>query len=278
LEDADLVRRLRKRAALRRIPEPIVTSPRRYLEEGRWTGWLRNTAIICLYLAGASPGRLARFHRPRRPNPRRILLVFGKAPIPGKVKTRLAAEVGADYAAEVYRALGRKVVDQLRGGAFRMVICFDPPEARQAMEEWLGRNGVEYRAQAQGDLGARLKKAIRDAFLEADRVVVVGTDAPGVDRELVEEAFRRLQGKDVVLGPSKDGGYYLLGLSEPAPELFEGIPWSTEGVLQATRERATLLGLREHTLATLADVDTLDDLRALRLELAPSPLPSSLLK
>ena len=113
-----------------------------------------------------------------------------------------------------------------------------------------------------GDLGRRLTAAFQEAFREGTHVVVVGTDAPGVRRSVVEDAFQRLEQGDLVLGPATDGGYYLLGLSRPAPELFQDIPWSTDGVLEATRSKGRALGLREETLGILPDIDTLEDLRS----------------
>jgi rSAM/selenodomain-associated transferase 2/rSAM/selenodomain-associated transferase 1 len=274
MEDLEMVRLLRKHAGVQRIPAPLPTSPRRYREEGRWRGWLRNTALVTLYLVGVSPKSLVRFYQARRQDARRpnpgtrprkpILLVFAKDPVPGQVKTRLAAEVGPDEAARIYRSLGRRVVDQVREGPYRTVVFYDPPEAGAAVEEWLGGRGLELRPQAPGDLGDRLESAFRWAFREAERVVVVGTDAPDVDSEQAEAALHALEAADLVLGPALDGGYYLLGLRRPAPELFQGIPWSTPEVLGATRARARELGLTEMLLPALRDVDTLEDL--MRLE------------
>jgi uncharacterized protein len=263
-----------ERARVQRIPAPLPTSPRRYREGGRWRGWLRNTALVTLYLAGVSPGALVRFYQTRsqddgRPDPaatprKPILLVFAKDPVPGRVKTRLAAEVGPDEAARIYRSLGRSVVDQIRGGPYRTVVCFDPPDARTAVEEWLGTHGVEFHPQSPGNLGDRLEAAFGWALEESDRVLVIGTDAPGVDAKEMEAALRTLEEADLVLGPALDGGYYLLGLRNPAPELFRGIPWSTAKVLEATRARARELGLEEVLLPPLRDVDTREDL--MRLE------------
>jgi rSAM/selenodomain-associated transferase 2/rSAM/selenodomain-associated transferase 1 len=267
MEDLEMVRILRRAGRVQRLPARLPTSPRRYREEGRWKGWLRNSALVTLYLAGISPMALARFYPGRSPasgtlptgSP--ILMVFAKEPVPGRVKTRLAAEVGPEEAALIYRELGRRVVDQVREGPYRTVVFYDPPEAGAAVEEWLGGRGIELRPQAPGDLGDRLGSAFRWAFREAERVVVVGTDAPDVDSEQAEAALQALEAADLVLGPALDGGYYLLGLRRHAPELFQGIPWSTPEVLGATRTRARELGLTETLLPALRDVDTLEDWR-----------------
>jgi len=96
----------------------------------------------------------------------------------------------------------------------------------------------------------------------ARRVAIVGTDVPSCGREHVAEAFRSLDAHDVVLGPTNDGGYYLIALDRPRPALFQSIPWSTASVLPATVERAGVLGLGVRMLDPLRDIDTLDDVRA----------------
>ncbi|MGW8265106.1 MAG: TIGR04283 family arsenosugar biosynthesis glycosyltransferase [Longimicrobiales bacterium] len=292
MEDVEILRSLKKEGRWRRMREPILASPRRYQVEGRWRGWFRNTALITLHLAGVAPARLAAFYPPaggpevpdgssRNPpgesthlrgtrtttardplQAERILLIFAKEPRPGHVKTRLAAEIGAEEAARIYRQLGKSVVDQLRHGPYTPIVFFDPPEARKQVIRWLGSEGLEFLPQVPGDLGSRLKAAFREGFRRGEKVVVVGTDAPEVDSEAVRNAFRQLAEADLVLGPAVDGGYYLLGLKSAAPELFHDIPWSTPEVLGATLDRAGSLGLRIATLPPLSDVDTAEDLRA----------------
>jgi rSAM/selenodomain-associated transferase 1 len=189
--------------------------------------------------------------------------VFAKDPVPGRVKTRLAAVVGDRKAARIYRDMARGIVNGLRGGAFRVRVCFDPPGNEAAVKAWMDPGNLEFQPQVSGDLGIRLESAIRRGLEEAEAVMVIGTDAPGVDRCLVEEAFAELAHSDLVLGPTEDGGYYLLGLKEPTPSLFRDIPWSTAGVLHATRNRAEALGLVIRELPLLRDVDTVEDLEVL---------------
>jgi rSAM/selenodomain-associated transferase 1 len=264
MEDLEILKTLRKRGRWRKIPEPVLTSPRRYQGEGRWRGWLRNTALITLHLAGVPPERLVAFY-PARPlaSPERTLLVFAKEPRAGRVKTRLAAEIGAGEAARIYREMGRRIVDQLRDGPYRTIVFFDPPGAGPEVMEWLGPEGLEFLPQAPGDLGSRLEAAFREGFRRGKLVAVVGTDAPDVDSEVVKNAFRKLSETDLVLGPATDGGYYLLGLKSEAGELFQDIPWSTPAVLTTTVERAEAMGLSIATLPALSDVDTAEDLKAL---------------
>ncbi len=193
-----------------------------------------------------------------------VLGVFVKAPVAGRVKTRLAAEVGAHRAAKIYRDLGRRVVSACAGSGHDTMVWFAPAEARPAVRDWLKGLGVAaFRAQVSGALGARLAAAFRRHFHEgARRVIMIGSDCPGVDAGLVSRALAELDEHDLVLGAAHDGGYYLIGLRAPVPQLFRGIAWSTEAVLGQTLARARQLGLNTVLLPTLRDVDTASDARA----------------
>jgi rSAM/selenodomain-associated transferase 1 len=204
-----------------------------------------------------------------------VLLVFVKDPRPGAVKTRLAARLGHERAAAVYRALAEEGIRRTapRGDEYERVFVFDPPEARAAVEAWLP--GSALAPQAAGDLGARMSAAFHDAFARgARRVALIGTDVPWVSRDDVLDALLSLDRDDVAIGPATDGGYYLLALGRPEPELFRDVPWSTAEVLARTLERAAARGLGVNVLRTRGDVDTVEDLRAawprVRLLLEPA--------
>jgi hypothetical protein len=208
--------------------------------------------------------------------PGRALVVFVKDPAPGAVKTRLAAAVGADAAAAFYRVLAERVLEATtpRAGEYERLVFFDPPEALAQVRAWLP--GVRLAAQSSGDLGARMADAFGRAFARgAGRVALVGTDAPAVSRDTVLAALDALDAADAAIGPSEDGGYYLLALREARPELLAGIPWSTPSVAAETRARAAAAGLAVRELPVLRDVDTIDDVRlewpALRALLAGQP-------
>jgi uncharacterized protein len=193
--------------------------------------------------------------------------VFAKAPVPGQVKTRLAHDIGPVAAAALYRRLGRQVVAAAVGAGYRTIVWFTPPAGRDAVRTWLDGLGVAaFSPQANGNLGTRLAHAFGRSFAAGDcAVVIIGTDAPGVNRRIVAAAFRALRAHDVVLGPSLDGGYYLIGLSTPQPALFRAIPWSTRGVLRVTEGRARALGLSVRRLPPLRDIDRAQDARAMGL-------------
>ena len=199
----------------------------------------------------------------------RALGIFVKAPIPGRVKTRLAEDIGPSGAAEVYWRLGRQVVGSTTGAGHRTTVWFTPPGEAAFVREWLdgaGGGRVAFRPQVGASLGDRLAHAFAREFTEgAQRVVLIGSDCPGADRRIVADAFRALGGHDVVLGPALDGGFYLIGLTAPQPALFRGVSWSTAAVAVQTRTRARALGLSCHVLRPLRDVDTALDARVLGL-------------
>ena len=189
--------------------------------------------------------------------------IFAQAPIPGRVKSRLTAEVGPSTAAEVYSRVGRQVVAAVLGPGYRTVVWYAPAGEAPFVREWLdGLGRFELRPQGGGTLGLRLAAAFQRHFRDgADRVVIVGTDCPGVDRRMILHAFAELGSADVDMGPTLDGGFYLFGLREPQARLFENVAWTSSSAAAQTRARAQALGLRLRTLRPLRDVDTERDAR-----------------
>jgi hypothetical protein len=199
-----------------------------------------------------------------------VLAVFLKAPRPGAVKTRLIPALGDAGAARLYRALAEAVVAATRpeGDGYDRVLFFTPPEARAEMEAWFP--GEACLAQSGADLGARMSSAFEEAFRRgARRVAIVGSDVPALSRDDVHAALAALEDHDLVLGPARDGGYYLIALPEPRPALFEGLAWGTASVFAATMERAAALGLAVRVLEERRDVDNVEDVRAEWARLRP---------
>ncbi len=191
------------------------------------------------------------------------VLLFAKAPRPGVVKTRLAAEIGTAAALEAYRCVGRRVVEQV-GTSYPITVWYDPPDALSEVKAWLGEH--EFAPQDGADLGARLSHAFSAHLDRGDRpVIAIGADAPGVTAETIQGAVLALTRSDVVIGPALDGGYYLIGVTRLVPELFVGIPWGTADVLEVTVEACRRHHLRLEQLAPLRDLDTAADWRDLGL-------------
>ena len=190
----------------------------------------------------------------------RRLIVFLKAPRAGAVKTRLAATLGAAEACAAYRRLVETLLPQL-AALENVELCFTPDDAGSEIMPW-ARTTWRLTAQETGDLGSRLDRAFRRAFDEgAKRIVIIGSDCPGVVASDIQAAWTALLSLDVVLGPATDGGYWLIGLRAPQPELFANLPWSTNAVLRETLEWCRVGGLTTQLLRELSDVDTEADWR-----------------
>lgn len=191
----------------------------------------------------------------------RRLLIFIKEPVPGRVKTRLAAEIGADAACHVYRQCVERTLERLTELRDDITLCVEPAEASGRIQAWLG-SAWPVQPQRGATLGERLADATDRTFTEGvQRVVVIGTDSPWLDDTLVEKAFSAMERADLVLGPAVDGGYYLVGLAKPAPGLFRGIPWSTSRVLDQMLANARTLGRAVSLLPEGYDIDRLADLQ-----------------
>ncbi|MEF8787743.1 MAG: TIGR04283 family arsenosugar biosynthesis glycosyltransferase [Planctomycetota bacterium] len=196
---------------------------------------------------------------------RERLIVFTRWPRPGEAKTRLIPALGAEGAAQLQRRMTARVIRMgrrlRRREGVQLEVRFEGG-SRTLMQRRFGY-GVRYRRQPEGDLGNRMRMCFRGAFREGcDRVVLVGSDCPGVTATIFQGAFERLHGRDLVLGPAQDGGYYLVGLRRRAPGLFDGPSWGSSTVLRQTLRKAGSLGLTHALLQTLQDVDTPEDLQA----------------
>ncbi len=199
---------------------------------------------------------------------REQIYVFTRFPEAGKTKTRLIPRLGASGAARLQRRMTEHVVTVLsalaNGGNVRLSIAHAGGDEEE-MRRWLGPE-VGYWPQPEGDLGNRMTLAFRTAFAGGSRAcVLVGSDCPVLDCETVSSAFRALRDRDLVLGPARDGGYYLIGLRATACDraasvLFRGMPWGTEEVLVRTLAAAGKADLTRELLPEMADVDRPEDL------------------
>lgn len=208
--------------------------------------------------------------KPQVPQAEAALVIFAKAPIPGQVKTRLCPPLTPDEAASLHGSFvldtlerTKAAIAKFRLPAARILACA-PSSTHVFFKIMAERHGVQLLDQEGADLGARMHAAFASLFAQGfKRVVLVGTDVPSLPLAHYRQAFETLGSHDLVLGPAQDGGYYLMGLTRPAPELFHDIPWSGDRVLAATRDRAGEAGLRIGLLPVWRDVDTIDDLRSL---------------
>lgn len=196
--------------------------------------------------------------------PASALVVMAKAPVAGQVKTRLLAVMSAEEAAELSRCL---LIDQLAHlcglAVADLYLAFAPAEARPLMKQ-LVPSAFSLLPQQGHELGERMTDVFESLFAAQYRnIVLIGGDLAPVPLNFLEEAFRLLESPAprVVLGPARDGGYYLVGLNGPKPEMFAGMTWSHERVLAETRAKLASLDIEEHLLPVWFDIDTPEDLR-----------------
>jgi len=196
---------------------------------------------------------------------------MSKAPVPGRVKTRLAQSTGDEAAARVQAAFLEDVSAFAPAGVARLAACAPNPD--HPAFEAMGRLGWRLEEQGRGDLGTRLQRWLEAMLAEGyQRVVFVGSDSPTLPAQLLEQAFDSLRNHDVVLGPVFDGGYYLVGARRADTGLFEQIDWGTERVFAQSIERLSASAATFRVLPYWYDVDDLDDLRALARQLGlPGP-------
>jgi rSAM/selenodomain-associated transferase 1 len=191
------------------------------------------------------------------------LIIFTRHPEPGKTKTRLIPVLGIQGAVDLHRQMIDHTLTWARqlknSSGVSLEVRYEGGDERQ-VRQWLGPD-ISCSPQADGDLGARMARAFNEAFSAGvERVIIVGTDIPGLTGDLVKTAFEALMKNDLVLGPAKDGGYYLIGLRRPIPQLFGEIPWGTGEVLAVTLKIADGLKLQTFLLEPLDDVDRPEDL------------------
>jgi len=201
--------------------------------------------------------------RSENPRPSDLLIIFTRYPEPGKSKTRLIPALGPQGAADLHQRMVEYTLFRAKRLITSSGVCLEIRFAdckEDCIRNWLGPD-MRCGPQGSGDIGQRMERAFGEAFQTGmERVMIVGTDIPGMTEDFVRKALAALTDSDVVLGPARDGGYYLIGLRRPTGQLFEGIPWGTDQVLEKTLNVARNLQLRVSLLDPLEDVDRPEDL------------------
>ncbi len=197
------------------------------------------------------------------------LIIFTRYPEAGKTKTRLIPLLGEEKAAHLQELLTRHAVETSYQAASKnnlnTEIHFTGPSS-ELMREKFGSHH-EIISQEGSDLGERMALAFQKSYEEGYRkTVIIGSDIPSLTPELIIDAFNNLDSKDIVLGPAKDGGYYLIGLKKPVPEIFKNISWGTSTVFSKTKFKAFELGMNCHFLNTLSDIDRPEDIESWDME------------
>jgi len=189
------------------------------------------------------------------------LLVFTRAPVPGQTKTRLIPILGTQGAAEFHEAILLKTLADAKASNYETVEIWCEPDINHL---FLRKCSLDFSSALQiqkgNDLGEKMHHAIDVTLLTNNFVVLIGSDCPEISTDILNQSYQALSyGKDAVLGPSKDGGYYLIGLNAAKPEIFQDITWGERDVAERTRHNFTRLGLDYAELEELADIDTPED-------------------
>jgi len=194
----------------------------------------------------------------KKKNSNALLMVFMKNPIAGKVKTRLAVKIGKNEALNIYKRL----IEHTLSVASKLKHYDKAIYYSDSIDDLDSSDNENYTKclQIGNGLGERLCSAFTNAFrLDYKNVIVIGTDSFEITSTIIENAFRSLENSDVVIGPAKDGGYYLIGMNEPKHKLFKDIEWGTDKVLSKTLSVIKDIGCKHVLLKELADIDTLED-------------------
>ncbi len=191
-------------------------------------------------------------------NTKEAIIIFLKYPELGRSKTRLAATIGNEKALKVYKELLEHTHLISKELNLDKYLFYDKVTSRKM--PW--RDDIYHTAyQVESDLGGRMQNAFESLFNKGyERVVIMGSDCYELTKEIIEEAFEKLKSKEVVIGPAKDGGYYLLGLTQLIPQLFTDVKWSTDEVFSSTVKALNSLKISYDTTAVLSDIDVYDDL------------------
>ncbi|MEO5700501.1 MAG: TIGR04283 family arsenosugar biosynthesis glycosyltransferase [Casimicrobiaceae bacterium] len=241
----------------------VTTSGRRWRQHGVLRTITRMWWLRLRYWRGDTPERLARDYPTQQVRPC-VLQVFAKAPVAGKVKTRLASAIGIDQAAEVHaemveRTLRVAVAARDAGAIDAIELWCDPDTDHPAFQAWSATWGASLCNQRGADLGIRMEHALAQALAAGRHGILVGTDCPVLEVAHIASARRALQAHDAVLMPTEDGGYALVGLSRSIP-IFHQVPWSTAAVMVTTRTRLATAAACWKELETVWDLDRPEDL------------------
>lgn len=191
------------------------------------------------------------------------IIVFVKYPEKGKVKIRLSKDIGTDKAVELYKTFVYDTIDKAKSIGMDVLIFSTPEEKNEETKKWIGKEFKHF-IQNGRNLGMRMKNAFKAVFeVGYEKAIIIGSDSPDLPKVYLEQAFEKLVNNSIVLGPSKDGGYYLIGLNNNSAinEIFENIEWSTSGVLKNTIGSIERTRNSYYLLPEWYDIDTKEDLK-----------------
>ncbi|MDP2364525.1 MAG: TIGR04282 family arsenosugar biosynthesis glycosyltransferase [Ignavibacteria bacterium] len=261
-EDVEFLRNAAKQTRISTLPQTVISSPRTFTKYGLINQQIANGYSMLKYLLGFRKFiEENRYYNRKMKTKTASIIIFTRYPIEGKVKTRLASTIGNHYAKEFYKIISEKIINgtKLIRNSYKYVFYSNENE-KDLVKKWLG-NSFLYSHQEGNNLGEKMTNAFRKVFSHgAKKSIIIGTDIPDLSPQIIKEAIKQLDKTDIVIGPSKDGGYYLLGMKKYYPAIFENIEYSSHTVFSETIAIAEKLNLTYSTLELLQDIDTEDDI------------------
>ncbi len=205
----------------------------------------------------------------------KTLAIFAKYWTPGQVKTRLAKTIGQQAASQIHQVFFRHLVAQFDGVFGNTIVGYWPPESQKHFvrdtEKWNLQHPVDFQVQADGDLGNKMSEHFRRQFENgASSTILIGSDCPTISQTTIRQAFEALENSEIVVGPSEDGGYYLIGMNQWRPEIFDDVAWSTAQVFSQTVSKLHDLRISYQQLGPMNDIDEIDDLQQMIVQLRAS--------
>lgn len=260
-EDVEFLKRASQKTKIKVLPADVKSSARKFVLNGLIGNQIQSFILFLKYFMKINNSKLwNEYFGANKENKNTSLLIFARYPAKGQVKTRLAKDSSEEFALKFYRACAEGILHQIKKlKNTNKYLFYTDADDKEKVMKWAGRKYF-YVLQEGGDLGIRMLNAFELAFSHyAGKVIIVGTDVPNLNAEIIREAEAKLDNSDLVIGPCSDGGYYLLGMKQLHKELFEDIKWSSNIVLSSTIAKADYLNLKTERLQILNDIDTKKD-------------------
>ena len=261
-EDDDFFSRTKRIQKITILQAKVISSARRFIQNGIIKQQLINLYLFMGYFAKAKPKFYSKlYNNSLYPKKDAAIIVFLRYPTFGKVKTRIASTTTKEFALNFYKQCVNKLISEVRKiSKTNKYIFYSEKSENENVKKWLGKTFL-YSPQEGNLLGSRMKNAFQKVFsLNEEKIIIIGTDIPDLDSKIISDAINVLENNDIVIGPSKDGGYYLLGMKKMCNQLFEDIEFSTSTVYFQTISKIEKLGLQYSTLPQLQDIDTEEEL------------------
>ncbi|MDZ7765762.1 MAG: TIGR04282 family arsenosugar biosynthesis glycosyltransferase [Melioribacteraceae bacterium] len=262
-EDVKFLREASKRSKVFVLDQEVVSSARTFVKYGLVGQQLISINYFVKYLLGQRKFiKEGSYYKRKMKKVTASIILFVKYPVEGNVKTRLAKTIGNAKAAKIYSLLAENIITNIKKmtNTYNYLFYSNSSE-KEKIKKWIKGNFF-YAPQKGNGLGERMSNAFRLVFGHgAKKVLIIGTDIPGLSTEIIKEAVTKLDEYDAVIGPSPDGGYYLLGMKRFIPELFENITYSTDSVFEETIKKIKNENLTYSLLNTKEDIDTEDELK-----------------